>query len=222
MRLLLYVAAVAVLWAPSSAYAKGPSKKDIDEALLRMSVEQLASMREAEASHREGELRLERIQTDLGVASADNKAARAWEDANEAILRAIDGQRKAADLGNRTDELAMLAEQTVRSEASLAWRQARTEASKAEVNLHQERVLWAKAEIERRAQAAELERWRVYDVAVGGDAEVAQEIGRIQTKLGRLAGAEGKARLKMERAEAKWQELAAKAAVLDPSKSKGE
>jgi hypothetical protein len=218
MRLLLYVAAVAVLWAPCTASARGPSKKDIDEALLRLSVGQLADLREVETSRRDGELQLERIKLDLEVAWADNKAAKAWVDANQAILRAIEAQRKAADAGNRVEELANLAGQTVRSEASLAWRRARTTAAKQQVTSQQERVSWAKAEIDRRTQATELERWRAYDVAVGGDPEVQQEIGRIQTKLGRLAEVEGKARLKMERAEAKWQEAVVKAASLDPSK----
>ncbi|MCP4869781.1 MAG: hypothetical protein GY898_13800 [Proteobacteria bacterium] len=222
MRLVLYVAAIAVLSVPCSALAKAPSKKDIDEALLRQSVEELSDLREAEAHHREGELQLERIQADLDVAWADQKAAKAWVDANQSILRAIEAQRKAADEGNRTDELATLAQQTVRSEASLAWRNARTDSAKLQVSFQQERVGWVKVEIDRRAQAAELERLRAYDVAIGGDPEVQQEIGRAQTKLGRLAESEGKARLKMERAEAKWQEAAAQASYLDPSKPSAE
>lgn len=222
MRLLLYVAAVAIFCLPAPAEAKAPSKKDIDEALLRLSVDQLSALREAETTHREGELQLERIQADLDIAWADSKATKAWVDANESILRAIDMQRKAADAGNRTDELATLAQQTVRSEASLAWRKARTNAAKGGVSFQQERVGWAKSELDRRAQAVELERWRAYGVAVGEDPDVQQEIGRAQTRLGRLAESEGKARVKMERAEADWHELTAKAAYLDPSKPSGE
>ena len=219
MRMALYVAAVALLLAPASVAAKGPSKKDIDEALLRMSVEQLEDVRNAESAHRDGALQLEMIQGELEVAWADHRAAKAWVDANEGILRAIEAQRKAADAGNRTDELANLAQQTVRSEASLAWRKARAEAAKAQVDFQQERVGWAKSELSRLETAAELERWRAYDVSVGGDPDVQQEVGRIQTKLGRLAATEGKDRLKMERAEAKWQELVTKASVLDPNRS---
>lgn len=206
----------AALLAPAATFAKAPAKKDVDEALIRMSAEQLTDLRAAEDAQRAGAITVEQIQADVDVAWLDHKAAKAWVDAGEGILRAIDAQKRAADEGNRTEELARLASQTVRSEASLTWRKERQDAAKAEVEFHQARLTWAKSEQARLAQAVELERLKAYDVSLGGDPDTQQEVGRAQTKLGRLAGTEGKDRLKMERAEATWQEAVARAAAHDP------
>jgi len=199
------------------ALGRGPVKKDVDAALLRMPVEQLTGVHEAERVHRGAEEQLERIEGELAVAWLDSKASKAWVDAGESILRAIKAERKAAEGGQRTEELAQLAAQAVRSEASLAWRQSRQEAARSLVSFHQSRVSWAKAELDRSGQGVEVARMQAYNTSLGGDPDVEQEIGRLQTRLGRLAGAEGRERLKMERAEAEWQEHVARAALLDPS-----
>ncbi len=220
-RTLPLVLVALALLAPSLSMAKAPSKKEVDEVLLRLSVEQLTELRAAEDGARAGKTMLEQIEAELSVAMLDLRASKAWVDAGQAILKAIEADERAAGEGHRVDELARLASQRVRSEASLAWREARQGAAKAEVAYHQSRVVWGRAELARLEQAVELERLEAYDVGIGGDPDTQQEIGRAQTKLGRLAGTESKERGKMERAEADWQEAVARAAALDPVRTDG-
>jgi hypothetical protein len=211
--------AVAFALLPGPLHAKAPTRKEIDEALMVQPIDALVGVREAQDAHREGEQQLARIQQDLDVAWLDLKAAKAWVDAGEGIIRAVETDQKAAEKGNRTEDLASLAAQLVRSEGSLTWRKARHDAAKSKVDFQQRRVAWGKAELERLDLVVQLSRLQAYDVAVGGDPEVIEESGRVQTKLGRQAQTEGKDRQKMERAEADWQQLVAKAASLNPTPS---
>ena len=214
--------ALAVLLVPALGQAKAPTKKELDEALLRLSADQLDGVRAAEEELREGERELDRIQGDLDVAFLDTKAARAWVDANESIVRAIKADQKAAESGNRTEQLAALAAQMVRTEAALAWRKSRHDAAKEAVSLEQARVSWAKSELDRLKLALELARMQAYDVAVGGDPEVQEEVGKLQVRLGRAGQDESRDRGKADRAQAKWQEAVARADTLDPANDPGE
>ncbi len=220
LRLSLLLALVALLL-PAVASAKAPTRKEIDEALLRLSAEQLEGVRAAEAELREGERELEGIQSDLDVAWLDTKAARSWVDANEAIIRAIKADQKAADQGNRTEQLATLAAQMVRTEAALTWRKSRHDAGKEAVSLQQARVSWSKAEVDRLEVALDLARLRAYDVAIGGDPEVQEEAGKLEVKLGRAGQSEARERSKADRALAKWQEAVARADTLNPTTDPG-
>lgn len=221
LRRLPLLLALAVTLLPVAGQAKAPTKKEIDEALLRLSAEQLEAVRAAEGELREGERQLERIQGALDVAWLDTKAARVWVDANDAIIRAVKADQKAAEEGNRTEQLAALAGQMVRTEAALAWRKARHEASKELVSLEQARGAWAKSELDRLALTLELARMQAYDVALGGDPEVQEEVGKLQVKLGRAGQTESRERAKVDRADAKWQEAVARADTLDPASDPG-
>ena len=206
---------------PTAGEAKAPTKKEVDEALLRLSADQLEAVRTAETELREGERELEQIQSDHSVAQLDSKAARSWVDANEAIIRAIKADQKAAEAGNRTEQMASLAAQTVRTEAALAWRKARHDASKESQSLEQARVTWAKTEVSRLELALDVARMEAYDAALGGDPEVQEEVGKLRVKLGRAGQDESRDRGKVDRARAKWQESVARAETLDPASDPG-
>jgi len=212
----------AVVLIPIASHAKAPTKKEIDEALLRLSADQLEDVRTAETELREGERKRDQTQAALDVAWLDTKAARSWVDANEGIIRAIKADQKAAEQGNRTEQLAGLAAQMVRTEAALSWRKARHDAAKESVSLQQARVSWAKSEVGRLELALDLARMRAYDVAVGGSPDVQEEAGKLEVKLGRAGQGEARERSKAERAEAKWQEAVARADTLDPANDPGE
>jgi hypothetical protein len=222
LRCLPLLLAFAVALIPAVGEAKAPSKKDVDEALLRLSADQLGAVRTAETELREGERQLAQIQTDQDVAFLDSKAARSWVDASEAIVRAIKADQKAAEKGNRTEQLASLAAQMVRTDAALAWRKARHDATKEAVSLEQARVTWAKSELERLKLVLDVARMEAYEVSVGGDPEVQEEVGKLRVKLGRAGQDESRDRGKVDRARAKWQEAAARAETLDPAGDPGQ
>lgn len=220
--MLLALFSLTCLTLPATGLAKGPTRREVDEVLLRLPADAVEGVRQAEIAVGEGELRVETVQAELDVAWLDARAAGDWLDAARAVLQAVEADQKAAQKGHRTEQEASLASQMVRARASLAWRDARDGAAKEEVAYRQARLVWAKAEQDRLVAALELARMQAFDGSRGGDSVVQQEVGRLQAKLGRAAEIEARERHKMDRAEAIWRERAARAAPLAPAQAAGE
>jgi len=201
----------------SPAWAKAPTKKEIDQTLLGLSTADLAPIKDAEDALHAMEIHQETVQGELAIAKLDVTAAKAWVDASKAVTGALDASRKAAEAASRTDELEDLAARQARAQQTTDWREARWEAARAAVSLQQARLALAKSEIDRASSEVELARLGVYNAAVGGSADVEVEIGKTQSKVGRQGTQVGKDRKKAEKAERAYDEAVAKAGQLDPS-----
>ncbi len=207
---------IALLLIPALALAKPPTKKQIDQELVRMSVEDLAGVSEAEDKLRDAKAEFRTAKKEDSNAALETKAARAWLDSAKAEIKALEAQTKSADAGGAVNERADLASTSMVAEASLTWREARFEAAKRNETLQTDRLTWARALIERAKTEVELERLLAYDNKIGGSPEAQLEIGKQQQALGKAKTAEGKARSAMEKAERGWQDAAEKADQLDP------
>ncbi len=202
---------------PAVALAKPPAKKDVDQTIIRMPVEELSALREAEARVREDTDALARYTSESKWAQLDWKAAKAWVDAGKTIIKALQADAESATAWARVDEQADLAAKIRRAEANLAWREARLEEAKTFNDFQDARLVWAKAALSHDQASVEHERMAAYNAKVGGSADAQVEIGKLQQKLGKEAQTEGKARQKMEKAEHAWQTAAAKAGHLNPT-----
>ncbi len=216
MRLLL----TCLLLIPSLALAKPPAKKDVDQTIIRMPVEELKDLRDAEAHVREDQDALALYGDEQKWAQLGGKAARHWVDAGKLIIKALNADDAAAKAWARVDDQAELAAQITRAEANLAWREARLIEAKAFNDFQAARLGWAKAALKHHEAEVEHQRMVAYDKKVGGSADAQVEIGKLQQQLGKEATSEGKARQKMEKAEHNWKGAAGKASHLDPSPDK--
>jgi hypothetical protein len=218
MRAFLFL----ILLVPAVASAKPPAKKDVDQTVLRMPVEELQALRDAEGKVREGQDALARYTLEEQWAQLDWKAAKEWLDAGKGIIKALEADAASAQAWARIDEQVDLAAQVKRAQANLAWREARFEEAKAFNDFQDARLQWAKAALKHAESEVEHQRMVAYDKKVGGSADAQVEIGKLQQQLGKDATAEGKARQKMEKAEHAWQSAASQSSHLDPNPPKAE
>lgn len=216
MRALLF----CLLLVPSLALAKPPAKRDVDQTIIRMPVEELSALRDAEARVREDQDAIARYTEEEKWAQLDFKAARHWVDAGKLIIKALTADADAAKAWARTEDQAELAAQLSRAESNQAWREARADEAKEFTSFQGARLAWAKAALKHDEADVEHQRMAAYDKKIGGSADSQVEIGKLQQQVGRDAAAEGKARQKMEKAEHAWQSAADKATHLDPSADK--
>ena len=218
MRALLF----CLLLIPSLALAKPPAKKDVDQTIIRMPVEELTALRDAEARVREDQDALARYGDEAKWAQLDAKAARHWVDAGKLIIKALEADAEAAKAWARIEDQADLAAQTSRAQSNHAWREARAVEAREFDAFQSARLSWAKAALKHDEADVDHQRMVAYDKKVGGSADAQVEIGKLQQQLGRDAEAAGKARQRMEKAEHAWQTAASKAKHLDPSADKAE
>ena len=215
------VSATLLLIGAPALHAKPPTKKQIDSALLTVSQEDMAPVKEAEDARHAGGQHEDQVSTELANARLDQAAAKAWVDASKAVSKALEASQKAADAANRTAELEDLAGRIARATKTGEWRDARHEASKKAVALQQLRLSWAKADNQRLALALELVRLQVYARAVAADVEAAvegnAEAGRTQTKLAKQERLTNKERGKVEDAERALKDATLRAEALDPT-----
>ena len=212
--------ALVLLLIPSLAIARPPSKKEIDQELVRMSIADLTDLRAAESSLRDATAQLEAAEQEGNNAALDGKAARSWVDAGKAIIKALEAETKAADAWARVDQRADLASKSTVAEANLSWREAQLEASKEFQTFQQTRINWAKAVVETAKSQIAVERLIAYDTKIGGSPDAQLELGKQQQALGKAKSNEGKMRGKMDKAEADWQSAVGKAQHLDPNAGK--
>ena len=198
------------------ALAKGPSSKQIDEAMLRLPGSDLARVTEAEANLREARALSDATSRDLDIARKDTTAAKAWVDASNSVLKAIGLDRRASEDAARTSQLERLATEQVRSESSLRWRKSRWEAAKTRITYVQTKIAWIKAELTRLDIALTEAKLVTYKASVADTPDVDQEIGKVVTNRGKSEGNSAKARDKMENAEVAWQSATATATALAP------
>ena len=215
------VSATLLLIGAPIAHAKPPTKKQIDSALLTVSQQDMAPVKEAEDAHHAGGQHEDQVSTELANARLDQAAAKAWVDASKAVSKALEASQKAADAANRTAELEDLAGRIARATKTGEWRDARHEASKKAVALQQLRLSWAKADNQRLDLALELVRLQVYTRAVSADVEASvegsAEAGRTQTKLAKQERLTNKERGKVEDAERALKDATLRAEALDPT-----
>ena len=216
MRHFLVLLTLALL-VPVSAFAKPPTKKEIDQTLLGLSSKDLRPISEAEDTLHGLEQHRAVVESELANAKLDQTASKAWVDASKAVGVALEASEKAAEAAARTDELEELAARRVRGKQTLDWREARWQAARESVALQQARLALAKAEINRAQARVELARLEVYNDSLGGDADVEVEIGKAQAKIGRLGTQVGKDRKKAEKTERAYDDAVAEAGRLDPS-----
>ena len=210
---------LVLLLIPSLAIAKPPAKKDVDTTIIRMPIEELGELREAEGRVREDDALVVRYTEESKWSQLDEKAARQWVDAGKAILKALQADAESAQAWGRLEEQAALAGELKRAESNLAWREARLEEAGKFSDFQSARLFWAKEQLQHDKTDVEHQRMAAYNKKVGGSADAQVEIGKIQQQLGKDATAEGKARQKMEKAEHAWQDAAAKSAKLNPTPS---
>lgn len=218
MRTLL----LCLLLIPSLATAKPPPKKVVDETIIRMPVEELEELREAEGKVREATDAYERYGLEEKWALLDSRAAKAWVDAGKQIVKALQLDAESAEAWARADEQTALAGKIKRAELNQAWREARLDAARAFNEYQGLRLTWGKAALQHLEADVDLQRMRAYDKKVGGSADAQVEIGKLQQALGKHAAAEGRARQKMDKAEHTWKGAAGKAKQLDPNAGKDE
>ena len=210
---------LALLLVPALAVARPPSKKEVDQELVRMSIEDLSALRDAEDQLRQAETQLAAADQEGKNAVLDGKAARLWVDAGKSIQKALEAETKAADAWARIDQRASLASKSTIAEANLSWREARLDAAKEFQSYQQARINWAKSVVDTAQAQVAVERMKAYDAKVGGNPDAQLELGKRQNALGKAKSAEGKTRSKMEKAEAVWQGAQGKAQHIDPNAS---
>jgi hypothetical protein len=213
---LLAAVLLFALGSASIALAKGPSKKQIDEAMLRLPESDLVRVTTAESDIRGAEDQMKEAEKDLDIGRKDNAAAKSWVDASAAVLRAIGVDRKAAEAAARTVDIERLATQQVRSEASQRWRKARHDAAKARISYVQAKLVWIRAERSRLDVALKEARLQTYKVSVEDTPDIDEELGKTVTSRGKAESTSAKARDKMEKAEVAWQSAVATATALAP------
>ncbi len=216
MRSLILV----LLLVPAVALAKPPTKKEIDQELVRMSIDDLTDLRAAEAELRDATTQLEGAEQEGKNGVLDGKAARSWVDAGKAIVKALEAETKAADAWARVDQRAKLASKSTVAEANLSWRVARLEATKKFQSYQQTRIQWAKAVVDTAKAQIQVERLIAYDKKIGGSPDAQLELGKHQKALGKAKSNAGKARNKMDKGEGDWQGAVGKAQHLDPNAKK--
>ena len=212
MRSLILV----LLLVPALAIARPPTKREIDQELIRMSSDQLSAVRAAEGELREATRQLEAAEQEASRAVLDLKAARSWVDAGNAIVKAFEAETTAADAWARVDQRAELASKSTVAAGNLTWREANLEAAKQLQAFQQARTSWAKAVVDAAKVQVEVERLITYNEKIGGSPDAQLALGKEQKALGRARSNEGKARKKMDNAEADWQSAVGKAEHLDP------
>jgi hypothetical protein len=211
------LAALLLLAVPTTTLAKLPSKKDVDSTLLGVSSAKLGPVRDAEDTLHDMEQHQTAVESELAIAKLDVEAAKAWVDASKAVSAALEASEKAAQGASRTDELEDLAARKARAKQTTEWREARWNAARQAVTMQQARLTLAKSEIARAQLQVELARLQVYDEAIGGSADVAIEMGKVQTKVGRAGTQVGKDLRKAEQAEREYDDAVSLAGQLDPS-----
>gem|GEM_PF-2009140 len=215
-------AAVLAFWLlvalglPATTLAKTPSKKQVDEAVLRLPESDRGRIDAAERDVADADARLTEAEKDLDIGRKDQAAAKSWVDASGSVLKAIGVERKAAEAAARVPDLERIATQQVRSEASREWRKARLDAAKARITYVQAKIGWIKAEQSRLDVVLKEAVWVTYKASVEDTADVDEEIGKIVTSRGKAESGSAKAREKMEKAEVTWQSLTATAKALAP------
>ncbi len=217
MRHFLILLVTLALLAPVSAVAKPPTRKEIDQTLLGLSSKDLTPISEAEDTLHGFEQHRKVVESELANAKLDQTASKAWVDASKAVGVALEASEKAAEAAARTEELEELAARRARSKQTLDWREARWQAARESVALQQARLALTKSEINRAQARIDLARLEVYNASIGGDADVEVEIGKAQTKIGRLGTQVGKDRKQAEKTERTYDDAVAEAARLDPS-----
>ncbi len=210
---------LVLLLVPAVALARPPTKKEIDQELVRMSIDDLTAVRAAEAELRDATSQLEAAEQEGKNGVLDSKAARAWVDAGKAIVKALEAETKAADAWAQTNQRAKLAAKSTVAEANLSWREARLDAAKSFQTFQQARIQWAKAVVDEAEAQIQVERLIAYDAKIGGSPDAQLELGKQQQALGKAKSNRGKARNKMDKAEGDWQSDVGKAQHLDPNAS---
>ncbi len=213
---VISVLVLLALTVPAIASAKAPSKKQIDEALLRLPESDRGRVTAAERDIADADARLTEASKDLDIARMDNTAAKTWVDASGSVLKAIGVERKAAEAAARTADLERIATQQVRSEASRKWRKSRHDAAKARITYVQAKIAWIKAEQTRLDVVLKEAKLLTYQASIEDTADVAEEIGKTVTSRGKAEASSAKARDKMEKAEVAWQSAVATSKALAP------
>jgi len=211
------IAAIVGLLLPTLGMAKAPTKREVDQTLLGLSTSNLAPVAEAEEQLHQMEQHKTTVEYELAIAKLDLTAAKAWVDASKAVSDALDASEKAAQAASRTDELEDFAGRKARGKQTTEWREARWAASRSAVALQQARLSLAKSEIIRAGAQIELARLEVYNEAIGTSADVEVELGKTQTKIGRMGTQVGRDRKKAEEAERDYDNAIMLVGQLDPS-----
>ena len=210
------ILAFAVTTVAGPASARGPSKKQLDEAMMRLPSTDVVRVTEAEDSLRVAADVLEGANADLGVARMDERAAKAWVDASNLVLKAIALDRKAAEEAARVADLDRLSTQQVRSEASLKWRMARLDGARDRIVYLQAKIGWAKARLDRLLSALKEAKLVTWKASVEDTPDIDLEIAKASESTAKADGTAAKARGKMEKAELAWQSAVATANALAP------
>jgi hypothetical protein len=217
-RLAAALLCLAVGLASTPAWGKGPSRKQVDEALLRLPAADLALVTGAETAIQQSNASLDVANQDLDIARKDDRAAKSWVDASNAVLKAIGLDRKASEQAARLPALERLATEQVRSESSLKWRKARAAAAKDRIAYLQATISWTKTELSRLGLVLSEAKLLTYKASVADTPDLDEDIGKMVTKRGKAESNSGKARGKMEKAEVAWQSSAATAKALAPGR----
>lgn len=203
-RALLSVLLVAATLIPAVGHAVPPKRAEVDDALLRLEGTQKEALSAARADLDAAEEARRGVEHDLEVAKAEEKVCRAWAAVAAARVAALDEEIMLADARRDQALLAELARARVVALEGQMWRKERQRASVARVAHEQARLAWAKADEDRLQQGWEVRRLEGYQVVVGPDPKVDIEIGRAQSKFGRLGAQEARKRLKVERTLEEW------------------
>ena len=205
------------LLAPAPAAARPPKDKDVDARLSSLNDADRAPLVAAQTRQRELQEESLRVVAAVELARLDQLASKAWLDASSKVLEAIDGSEAAAKAGDRIDELSDLAGRRVRAQRTVEWRTAEFEASKLKSTLEAARLVSVKAELSKADAELVMVRLQVYNAAIGSSAEVEVEIGKAQTKVGRLGTQAARERSKLEAADKSWLNAQAHADALKPA-----
>ena len=209
--------ALLFLWvAAAPAFAKAPSKKDVDEAMLRLADTDLGLVAQAEEKLADAGEQLVETERSMDIARKDERGAKAWVDAANSVLRAISLDRKAAEEGARGSDLERLATQQVRSEASLKWRKARASAARSRINHLQVEIGWLKTERTRLEATLKEAKLLTYKASVADTPDVDGAIAKAAASRSTAEGNSAKARERADKAEAAWQSAVATAKALAP------
>jgi len=201
---------------PVLALAKPPSSKEVDEALLRLSPGDLSEVDAGQRAVVAAEAAQAAVEQDIAFAKNDIKAAKSWDEASAAVLKALRHEQEAAQARQDDEELTRLARVGGDAESNAAWRKARTKQHEARLAFDQARLAHAKTSLALIQAEYQVTRMEAYARAVGQSGDVDTELGKRHTSVGKAKKQDARAATKRDKAEDAWKTASLEAERLSP------
>ena len=217
-RIRIPVLFTILLFAASSAYAKAPSKSEIDTAVLGLPAEATVVVEETSQKLTAAEASEERARAEVAAAKLRQDAARLRLSAAESELKALDADGESAALLNSGGKEESLAVRRTRADRTVQWRRSLLDASKLEITHLNQRVSVAKAMVAQREAELQREKLQAWARNNGGP-DVETAAGRSFKTVANKKRAWTRADRQAGKSEKKWQKAIKNAEREEPEES---